>query len=123
MALINVYSRSPISHQFSVIDEKGDEFIQIIKGVNCIPLEVITKDCPMVTQVEESIWKKITDKYKDHMQFFGGKTPEGKNIDAQMYTAKTDKEAKIRMHDSKPIIGDMQMATKTQGIEPNKAVA
>ena len=119
MALVNVYSRSPISHKFTVIDG-GYEKEQIILGMNTIPLEVLTRDCPKITQVDDALFAKIKDKYKNHVSIFGGKDALGRKIEAQIYLAKDESEAKIMMDDFKPIIGEMQMATKTKGIEKLK---
>lgn len=121
MTLVNVYSRSPISHQFSVVED-GIEKVQVIEGMNRITLETFNKDIPKMTQIDDALFCKIKEKYKDHITLFGGKTLDGVIQEPQIYLAKTEIDAKKKMDDSKPIITEREIATKTKGIEKLKEV-
>lgn len=120
MGAINVYCRSPISHQFPLIDTNGDETIHVIEGMNKIGLAVVERDTPKLNVMEESIFNTIKEKYKDHVRLFGGKNHQGIRFDPMIYIAKNDYDGKKIMHDSKPAITDKEIATKTKGIEKLK---
>jgi hypothetical protein len=103
MALIKVFSRSPIGHLFTVI-ENGVEVKVDIKGTNSHTIGGHTE--PKITEVDELIFAKIKDKYLGeygHVKLFGGEY-KGVKYDPLIYTAKTALEGKQKAENSKPIV-------------------
>lgn len=119
MGLINIYSRSPISHKFMVIDDHGEQE-HIIFGTNTFGIQIIDKKIPKVTLMEEEVFNKIKAKYISHVKLFGGKTLDGIPHEALIYTAKTEKDAIKIMEDAKPVITDNEIATKTKNVKQMK---
>lgn len=120
MGTINVYCRSPISHQFPLITSSGEEVTYVIEGMNKIGLAAVTKDTPKLNVMDEAVFNTIKTAYKDHFRLFGGKNHQGIKFDALIYTAADDKDGKKIMNDSKPVITEKEIATKTKGIEKLK---
>lgn len=116
MALINVYSRSPISHKFT-LPEKTGEKEYVIYGTNTFGIVVEDTMVPKTTEMDEDIFKAIKERYKDHVKLFGGKTPDGVTHEALIYIAKSTSEAAKIMKDAKPVITEAEMATKTKNIQ------
>jgi hypothetical protein len=114
--MIQVFSRSPIGHRFSIVQNEI-ESIHVIKGTNSHQILKGGRDIPFANDMEENVFNAIKLKYKDHIRFFGGKDASGRNIDAEIYTSKNVSDAKKKMNDSKPIIQPNNIATQTPGIE------
>jgi len=115
-----VFSRSPIGHQFSII-QNGIENVYVIKGTNSHQVLTGGAEVPFKTEMEESVFNAIKAKYVDHIGLFGGKDPiSGRTLDAQIYLAKNESEAKKKMDDSKPVITQNEMVSKVTGISKFK---
>lgn len=125
MALINVYSRAPISHKFEII-ENGICNEYVIKGMNTHQVIVepefgSKKDVPRITQLDEKVFEAIAKKYESHTYLFGGNDTIGRKLDPLIYKAKSVEESKKMMDDFKPAISEREMITKTKGIEEFKS--
>ena len=119
MTVISVYSRSIIGHKFLLVNEIGEEEEFVIEGMNSHGVIMQGIDpVPRLNRMEESIFSKIKDKYKDHVWLFGGKLSSGVVKEPQIYVAKSDKDAQKILADSKPLITENEMGTKAKGIKP-----
>lgn len=116
MAQIPVYSRSPISHRFSLIENGVEKFYEI-EGTNRFEIKLLNEMVPKTNFLEESIFEAIKTKYKDHIKLFGGKTSDGLKYEPLIYSAKNDGDAKKIMADSRPVITDNEIAMKTKNIK------
>ena len=116
MALVKVYSRSPMAHLFTVVDG-GEEVKITIKGMNAHVIGDHVE--PFMNEVDELLFAKIVDKYKNHIKLFGGNI-NGVKFDPQIYVAKTTQEATKKANDSKPIFKNVNeiMVSKTKGVTP-----
>lgn len=114
--MIEVFSRSPISHLFKIL-EGGEEKEYVIKGVNAHPVLGADTRTPMVNEMEESVFNKIKEKYHYLHGVFGREVPDEVKIHPQIYVAKSLTEATKKMKDAKPIIKDENIALKTVGLE------
>lgn len=127
MALINIYSRSPISHQFTVILDDGSKITQIIEGMNKHVIyganihgtNDLRPTIPRITVMDEDLFNKIKNCYlkMGHTKLFGGKDGSGIKQEPLIYTAKDEKEAMSKMLDFQPVITDKEMAIKSTNIE------
>lgn len=127
MALINVYSRSPISHVFNVVYDDGKEVSQVIEGMNKHMIyganihgtNDLRPTVPRITQMDDDLFTRIKNSYSKmgHTKLFGGKDVHGVKQEPLIYTAKDEDEAMKKMLDYKPIITDNEMAIKTKNIE------
>lgn len=119
MSMIKVYSRSPISHKFTLYPS-GIETTYVIKGINSHAILTGGIDVPYVTEMDEAVFNEIKKEYAGHIKLFGGTYPSperAKKFDALIYTAKNEAEATRIMKDSKPVLGDNEVISKTKGIE------
>lgn len=127
MVLINVYSRSPISHQFNVVYEDGREITQVIEGMNKHMIyganihgnNDLRPVVPRITQMDEDLFNRIKKSYLNigHVKLFGGKDVHGVKQEPLIYTSKDEEEALKKMLDFKPIITENEMAIKTKNID------
>ncbi len=127
MGLINVYSRSPISHQFTVVLGDGSKVTQVIEGMNKHTIyganihgtNDLRPTVPRITVIEEDLFNKIKASYLQmgHTKLFGGKDNSGVKQEPLIYTAKDENEAMHKMLDFQPIITEKEMAIKTKNIE------
>lgn len=119
MSMIKVYSRSPIAHKFKLYTN-GVETIYVIKGANSHVVRTGGFDVPYITEIDEAVFSEIKKEYASHVNLFGGTYPPPempKKFDALIYTAKNESEATRIMKDSKPVLGDNEVISKTKGIE------
>lgn len=119
MSMIKVYSRSPIAHKFTLYPG-GIETTYVIKGTNSHAILTGGIDVPYVTEMDESVFAEIKKEYAGHIKLFGGKYPppeRQKSYEALIYAAKNEAEATRIMKDSKPVLGDNEVISKTKGIE------
>lgn len=119
MVAQSIYSRSLISHEF-LINEDDGEHRYVIEGTNQHQVVTVDDRTPRITILESGIFEKIKKKYESHVTLFGGKTPDGKTHQPLIYLAKSDSEAKKMMNDSKPVVTEKEMATKSKGVEDLK---
>jgi hypothetical protein len=121
MSMIQVFSRSPIAHQFEIVSPDGIATTHVIQGVNSHQILTGGVEVPFVTEMPEAVFNQIKEKYKSHPWLFGGKHPEtGVQLDAQIYAAKNTTEATKKMKDSKPVLDQSSVVGKTAGIEKFK---
>lgn len=121
MSIVQVYSRSPIAHQFELVSPAGAASTHIIRGTNSHAILTGGVEVPYVTEMEESIFNQIKEKYANHPWLFGGKNPEtGIMCDAQIYLAKSSSDAAKKMKDSKPVLDQNALVGKVAGIEKFK---
>lgn len=119
MSMIKVYSRSPIAHKFTLYPS-GIETTYIIKGTNSHTILTGGVDVPYITEMDEAVFNEIKKEYAGHIKLFGGSYPppeRPKKFEALIYTAKNEAEATRIMKDSKPVLGDGEVISKTKGIE------
>jgi hypothetical protein len=121
MSIINVYSRSPIAHQFELVSPSGVSSVHVIKGTNSHAILTGGVEVPYITEMDEAVFNQIKEKYASHPWLFGGKNPEtGVMCDAQIYAAKSSGDAVKKMKDSKPVLDQSSIVGKTAGIEKFK---
>lgn len=119
MSTIKVYSRSPVAHKFTLYPN-GVETTYVIKGTNSHQILTGGIDVPYITEMDEAIFNEIKKEYAEHIKLFGGTYPKPerpKKFEALIYTAKNESEATRIMKDSKPVLGDGEVISKTKGIE------
>lgn len=126
--MVKVYSRSPLSHVFAIVDKQTKKVKKfVIYGTNrhAIPERdfkslVYPPGCthPKVTHMDKEVFEAIKDKYKNHLKLFGGIDRDGVKHDAQIYLAENDNIADRISKDSDPIFNETQIASQTKDIEP-----
>lgn len=114
MELINVYSKALISHQFPIV-LNGEQKNYVIHGTNSLGVLTGNVLVPKITEMEENVFDAIKEKYKDNVFLFGG-TLNGAKVEPQIYKAATKQDAAKIMRDTKPVVTDAQMATKTKDV-------
>jgi hypothetical protein len=119
MSMIKVYSRSPIAHKFTIYPN-GIETTYVIKGTNSHQILTGGIDVPYVTEMDDAIFNEIKKEYSSHIKLFGGTYPppeRPKKVDALIYIAKNEAEATRIMKDSKPVLDNNAIISKTQAVE------
>jgi len=119
MSMIKVYSRSPIAHKFTLI-QNGVEQVYVIKGTNSHQILRGGVDVPYITEMDEAIFLAIKEEYKAHVSLFGGVHPKPESqrtVEPLIYVAKNDAEATRKMKDSKPVLGVNELVSQTKGVK------
>ena len=118
--MVKVYSTAPISHGFDINGKK-----YVIKGTNSYVILNSSVNngapiAPYVTEMDETIFAQIQDKYKMHIYVFGGVLDNGEKIEPLIYTAKSDSDALKRSKDKPPVIDNENVIAKQKNIQPFK---
>ncbi len=119
MTMIRVYSKSPISHVFSIVENKIEKSF-IIEGTNKLGVVSVGTCVPKMTEMQESTFNAIKSKYCSHVKLFGGENLNGSIVDPMIWAEKDDITANKRMRDLSPVLTDNEIVTKTKGIKENK---
>ena len=110
MAKVTVYSKLPISVKFT---NPANNHVFELKGMNSHVLDV-APNTPQANIIDEEDWQFVKDKYGERKSYFD-------KINGDMFfTAKNVKESKAKMDDSKPVIEDQFLVTKTAKINQYK---
>jgi hypothetical protein len=106
MSKVIVYSKLPTSVKFF---NPANSHEIILQGINTHVAEV-PAGTPRANQVDAEDWEFIKTKYGDRKSYFDP-------INGDMFfTAKNDKEARVKLNDSKPVIDEQFMVTKSKKI-------
>lgn len=119
MSMIKVYSRSPIAHKFTLV-QNGVENVYVIKGTNSHQVLRGGADVPYITEMDEAVFLAIKEEYKSHVSLFGGIYPKPESqrlVEPLIYVAKNENEALRKMKDSKPVLNSTAIVSETKDIK------
>lgn len=110
MAKITVYSKFPIGVEFF---NPANNHKITMRGMNSHVLDV-APNTPQANIMDEEDWQFIRDKYGERKSYFD-------KVNGDMFfTAKNTKESKIKLNDTKPVIEEKFLVTKSAQIHEYK---
>lgn len=110
MSKITIYSKYPIPVQFF---NPSNNHTFILEGMNSHAVEV-PAGTPKANQVDAEDWQWLKETYGTRKSWFDP-------INGDMfYEAKNEKDAKLKMADSKPVIDDIHLVSKQKNVQNYK---